>query len=82
MIDKVPTFLKPIVNKLFGSQSMNLNFFIQQYDEEHKIKQENEWLRKLNIFRKKQKDTTPIESDIDYQPKENKKYKDDFDISR
>ena len=36
-IDKVPTFIKTTVNKLFGSQSMNLNFFIQQYDEEYKM---------------------------------------------
>lgn len=82
VIDKVPTFIKTIVNKLFGSQSMNLNFFIQQYDEEYKTKQENERLKKLSIFRKKQKDITSITSNIDYQYKENKKDKDDFDISR
>ena len=82
VIDKVPTFIKTIVNKLFGSQSMNLKFFIQQYDEEYKMKQENERLKKLSIFRKKQKDITPIENDIDYQPKENKKDRDDFHISR
>lgn len=81
VIDKVPTFIKTIVNKLFGSQSMNLKFFIQQYDEENKMKQENERLKKINIFRKKQKNITPIETNIDYQHK-NKKDKDDFDISR
>lgn len=82
VIDKVPTFIKTIVNKLFGSQSMNLKFFIQQYDEENKMKQENERLKKINIFRRKQKNITPIENNIDYQHKENKKDKDDFDISR
>lgn len=82
VIDKVPNFIKTIVNKLFSSQSMNLKFFIQQYDEEYKMKQENERLRKLNIFRKKQKDITPFENNIVYQIKENKKDKDDFDISR
>lgn len=82
VIDKVPVFIKTIVNKLFGSQSMNLNFFIQQYDEDYKTKQEKERLKKLSIFRKKQKDITPIEKNIDYQHKENKKDKDDFDISR
>lgn len=61
---------------------MDLKFFIQQYDEEYKMKQENERLRKLNIFRKKQKDITPFENNIVYQIKENKKDKDDFDISR
>lgn len=82
VIDKVPAFIKTIVDRLFGSQGMNLNFFIQQYDEEYKMKQEKERLKKLNIFRKKQKDITPIENNIDYQYKENKKDKDDFDISR
>lgn len=82
VIDKVPVFIKTMVNKLFGSQSMNLKFFIQQYDEEYKMKQEKERLRKLNIFRKKQKDITPFENNINYQPKENKKDKDDFEISR
>ena len=82
VIDKVPTFIKTIVDRLFGSQSMNLKFFIQQYDEDYKMKQEKERLRKLNIFRKKQKNITPIENNIDYQPKENKKDGDDFDISR
>ncbi len=82
VIDKVPTFIKTIVNKLFGSQSMNLKFFIQQYDEDYKMKQEKERLRKLNIFRKKQKNIIPMENNIDYRPKENKKDKDDFDISR
>ena len=82
VIDKVPAFIKTIVDRLFGSQGMNLNFFIQQYDEEYKMKQEKERLKKLNIFRKKQKDITSIENDIDYQYKENKKDKDDFDISR
>ena len=79
VIDKVPTFIKTIVNKLFGSQRMNLKFFIQQYDEDYKMKQEKERLKKLNIFRKKQKDITPIENDVDYQPKENKKDRDDFE---
>ena len=79
VIDKVPTFIKTIVDRLFGSQSMNLNFFIQQYDEEYKMKQEKERLKKLNIFRKKQKDITSIENDIDYQYKENKKDKDDLE---
>lgn len=46
------------------------------------MKQEKERLRKLNIFRKKQKNIIPMENNIDYQPKENKKDKDDFDISR
>ena len=46
------------------------------------MKQENERLKKLNIFRKKQKDITLFENNIDYQYKENKKDKDDFDISR
>lgn len=82
VIDKVPTFIKTIVNKLFGSQSMNLKFFIQQYDEEYKMKQENERLKRINIFRKKQKNITPIENSIDYLHKENKKDIDDFDISR
>ena len=82
VIDKVPTFIETIVNKLFGSQSMNLKFFIQQYDEDYKVKQENERLTKLNIFRKKQKDITPIKNNIDYSPKENKKDKEDFDINR
>lgn len=82
VIDKVPVFIKTMVNKLFGSQSMNLKFFIQQYDEDYKVKQENERLTKLNIFRKKQKDITPIKNNIDYSPKENKKDKEDFDISR
>ncbi len=79
VIDKVPTFIKTIVDRLFGSQSMNLNFFIQQYDEEYKMKQEKERLKKLNIFRKKKKDITSIENDIDYQYKENKKDKDDLE---
>lgn len=79
VIDKVPTFIKTIVDRLFGSQGMNLKFFIQQYDEEYKIKQENERLKKLSIFRKKQKDITPFENHIDYQYKENKKAKDDFE---
>ncbi len=82
VIDKVPNFIKTIVNKLFSSQSMNLKFFIHQYDEDYKIEQEKERLRKIKIFRKKQKDITSIENDIDYLPKENKKDKDDFDISR
>lgn len=82
VIDKVPTFIKTIVNRLFGSQSMNLKFFIQRYDEEYKTKQENERIKKLSIFRKKQKDITSDENNIDYQYKENKKDKDDFDISR
>jgi len=82
VIDKVPTFIKTIVNKLFGSQGMNLPFFIQQYDEDYKVKQEKERLKKLSIFRKKHKDITPIENNIDYSPKENKKDRDDFDISR
>ncbi len=79
VIDKVPNFIKTIVNKLFGSQSMNLKFFLQQYDEDYKMKQENERLRKLNIFRKKQKDIVPIENNIDYSPKENKTDKDDLE---
>ena len=82
VIDKVPTFIKTIVDRLFGSQGMNLNFFIQQYDEDYKMKQEKERLRKLNIFRKKPKNIISMENNIDYQPKENKKDKDDFDISR
>ena len=82
VIDKVPIFIKTIVNKLFGSQSMNLNFFIQQYDEDYKLKTEKERLKKISIFRKKQKDITPDENNFDYQHKENKKDKDDFDISR
>ena len=82
VIDKVPTFIKTIVNKLFGSQSMNLNFFIQQYDEDYKTKQEKERLKKLSIFRKKQKDIAPIENNIDYQTKESKRDKDNFVISR
>ena len=61
---------------------MNLQFFIQQYDEEYKIKQENERLKKINIFRKKQKDIKSIENNIDYQLNENKKDSADFDISR
>ncbi len=61
---------------------MNLNFFIQQYDEDYKVKQENERLKKLNIFRKKQKDIANIENNVDYKTRENKKDKDDFDISR
>ena len=75
VIDKVPTFIKTIVDRLFGSQGMNLNFFIQRYDEDYKMKQEKERLRKLNIFRKKPKNIIPIENNIDYQPKENKKFK-------
>ncbi len=75
VIDKVPTFIKTIVDRLFGSQGMNLNFFIQQYDEDYKMKQEKERLRKLNIFRKKPKNIIPMENNIDYQPKENKKFK-------
>lgn len=82
VIDKVPAFIKTIVDRLFGSQGMNLQFFIQQYDEDYKMKQENERLKKLNIFRKKQKDIIPFENNIDYQHKENKKDKNDFDISR
>jgi len=82
VIDKVPTFIKTIVDRLFGNQCMNLNFFIQQYDEEYKMKQEKERLKRLNIFRKRQKDITPSENHIDYQYKENKKDKNDFDISR
>ncbi len=82
VIDKVPTFIKTIVDRLFGSQGMNLNFFIQQYDEDYKMKQEKERLRKLNIFRKKPKNIISMENNIDYQPKENKKDRDDFDISR
>ena len=82
VIDKVPIFIKTIVERLFGSQGMNLKFFIQQYDEDYKMKQENERLKKLNIFRKKQKDIIPFENNIDYQHKENKKDKNDFDISR
>jgi len=82
VIDRVLTFIKIIVDKLFGSQSMNLKFFIQQYDEEYKMKQEKERIKKLNIFRKKEKDIAPIEKNIDYQHKENKKDKDDSDISR
>ena len=58
---------------------LNLKFFIQQYDEDYKMKQEKERLKKLNIFRKKQKDITSIENDIDYQYKENKKDKDDLE---
>ena len=81
VIDKVPTFIKTIVDRLFGSQGMNLNFFIQQYDEDYKMKQEKERLRKLNIFRKKPKNIISMENNIDYQPKENKKDRDD-DISR
>lgn len=61
---------------------MNLNFFIQQYVEDYKVKQENERLKKLNIFRKKQKDIANIENNVDYKTRENKKDKDDFDISR
>ncbi len=79
VIDKVPTFIKTIVNRLFGSQGMNLKFFIQQYDEDYKKKQENERLKKLSIFRKNQKDIIPIENNIDYQYKENKKDKDDLE---
>ncbi len=75
VIDKVPTFIKTIVDRLFGSQGMNLNFFIQQYDKDYKMKQEKERLRKLNIFRKKPKNIIPMENNIDYQPKENKKFK-------
>ncbi len=71
-----------LLKLLFGSQSMNLKFFIQRYDEEYKTKQENERIKKLSIFRKKQKDITSDENNIDYQYKENKKDKDDFDISR
>jgi len=82
VIDKVPIFIKTIVDRLFGNQCMNLNFFIQQYDEEYKMKQEKERLKRLNIFRKRQKDITPSENHIDYQYKENKKDKNDFDISR
>lgn len=82
VIDKVPAFIKIIVERLFGSQGMNLNFFIQQYDEDYKMKQENERLKKLNIFRKKQKDIANIENNVDYKTRENKKDKDDFDISR
>lgn len=79
MIDKVPAFIKTIVDRLFGSQSMNLDFFIKQYEEDYKMKQKKERLKKLNIFRKKQKDITPIENNIDYQYKKNKKDKDDFE---
>ena len=79
VIDKVPTFIKTIVNKLFGSQSMNLKFFIQQYDEDYKMKQEKEQLKNLKIFRKRQRDKTLIENKIDYQYKENKKIRDDFE---
>ena len=70
------------MDRLFDSQGMNLKFFIQQYDEDYKMKQENERLKKINIFRKKQKYITPIENDVDYQLKENKKDRDDFGISR
>ena len=39
VMDRIPFIIKTIVNKLFGSQSMNLKFFIQQYDEDYKMKQ-------------------------------------------
>ena len=79
VIDKVPTFIKTIVNRLFGSQGMSSQFFIQQYDEDYKLKTEKEQLKNLKIFRKRQRDKTLIENKIDYQYKENKKIRDDFE---
>ncbi len=55
VIDKVPAFIKTIVERLFGSQGMNLNFFIQQYDKDYKIKQENERLKNLIYLEKSKK---------------------------
>lgn len=82
VIDKVPIFIKTIVNKLFGSQSMNLNFFIQQYDEDYKLKTEKERLKNLKIFKKRQKDNLPNREKLVFESKNNDKNKDDFEMSR
>ena len=82
VIDKVPTFIKTIVNKLFGSQSMNLNFFIQQYDEDYKLKTEKERLKNLKIFKKRQRDNLPNREKLVFESKNNDKNKDDFEMSR
>lgn len=78
LIDKVPIFIKTIVDRLFGSQSMNLKFFIQQYDEDYKMKQEKERLKNLNIFKKRQKENNFIEKNIDFTYKKKTNNKDDF----
>jgi len=78
VIDKVPTFIKTIVDRLFGSQSMNLKFFIQQYDEDYKMKQEKERLKNINIFKKRQKENNFIEKNIDFTYKKKTNNKDDF----
>jgi len=82
VIDKVPIFIKTIVNKLFGSQSMNLNFFIQQYDEDYKLKTEKERLKNLKIFKKRQRDNLPNREKLVFESKNNDKNKDDFEMSR
>lgn len=82
VIDKVPTFIKIIVDRLFGSQGMNLKYFIQQYDEDYKMKQEKEKLKNLNIFKKRKKENNPVEKNIDFTYKEKINNNDDFYLSR
>ncbi len=80
VIDKVPTFIKTIIDRLFGSQGMNLKFFIQQYDEDYKLKTEKERLKNLKIFKKRQRDILSSREKLVFKSKNNDKNKGDFDM--
>jgi len=74
VIDKLPTFIKTIIDRLFGEQYINLKYFKQQYDEDYKNKQEKERLKNFSVFKKKQKDIESIEKNVEI---ENSRDKDD-----
>lgn len=74
VIDKVPTFIKSIIEHIF-TYGLDVKFFKEQYDEEYKKRKEKERLKNFNLFKKRQKDITSIEEDIEI------KNKDAFDRS-
>ncbi len=79
LIDKGPFFIKTIVDRLFGSQSMNLKLFTPQYDEDYKLKKEKERLKNLKIFKKGQRYILTNRGELVFKSKNNDKNKNDFE---
>ena len=75
MLDKVPKFIKNIVESLFIYNNIQIKYFKQQYDPEELEIAERERNRNMKIFSSKQKDNLIYETDY---PKE--KGNDDFEL--
>jgi len=55
VLDKVPNFIKIIVERLFIYKDIDLKYFKQNYDLDEKAREEKERKRRLSLFRKGQK---------------------------